>query len=428
MMSYTKKSKAELALLQEKIKTCYEAFCNEGLALDLSRGKPSSAQLDLSMPMIASGATLADCKSESGFDCRNYGLTFGLPEMQAFWSEVTGIPAEQILVGGNASLSLMYDSMARAMLYGVVGSERPWCKEEEVKFLCPSPGYDRHFSICESLGITMITVPMTSDGPDMDIVEELVAKDPMIKGIWCVPKYANPTGITYTDDVVRRLAKMETAAPDFRIFWDNAYIVHDFYQGKNDTLLNIFDVAKEVGTENRIFYFTSSSKLTFPGAGVAIMAASKENLAQIKPIFSMQTIGHDKLNQLRHLAFLKNKDTMTEHMKKHAAIVAEKFAIVLDILDTDLGGLDIATYTRPNGGYFISLDLLPGTAKRVYNLCKDAGVTLTSVGATFPYGKDPEDKNLRLAPTFPNNQELALAVRVLTCAIRLASLEQLLDS
>ena len=423
-MNYLNLSKEQLKELYEKYLAVYKSVQNEGLSLDLSRGKPTAEQLDLSTPMLGKSRSVSDCISEGGVDCRNYGVPYGLPEMRAFFSELTGIDAENIVVGGNSSLNLMYDSVARAMLYGVYGSPRPWCREEKIKFLCPSPGYDRHFAICESLGIEMIPVAMKEDGPDMDAVEAIVGADASVKGIWCVPKYANPTGITYSDEVVRRFATMKTAAPDFRIFWDNAYLVHDVYEA--DSLLNIFDVAREVGTEDRIFFFTSTSKITFPGAGVAMMAMSKNNLSVVLPVWCVQTIGHDKLNQLRHLEFLPNAAAVGELMKKHGAFLRRRFDIVLDTLEKELGGTGIAEWTKPNGGYFVSLDVLPGTAKRVFALCKDAGVTLTNVGATFPYGKDPEDKNIRIAPSYPTESELARAMDVLTLAVRLAALESLL--
>ena len=422
-MNYLKAKKEELSALLLSLKAKYDEVLQKGLSLDLSRGKPTAEQLDLSMPMLGKSRTVADCKSASGFDCRNYGVPLGVPEMRAFWSDLTGIPADNIIVGGNSSLNLMYDTVARAMLYGVPGGERPWCREEKVKFLCPAPGYDRHFAICESLGIEMITVPMKADGPDMDAVEALVL-DPAVKGIWCVPKYANPTGVTYSDEVVTRFASMKTAAPDFRIFWDNAYLVHDVYN--EDTLLNVFDEAKKYGTEDRIFFFTSSSKITFPGAGVAIMAMSDRNIAWVAPIWNVQTIGHDKLNQLRHLEFLPDKAAVKALMARHAEILRRRFDIVLDTLEKDLADTGVATWTRPNGGYFVSLDVLDGTAKRVFALCRDAGVTLTNVGATFPYGYDPDDKNLRLAPSFPTCEDLALAMSVLTLAVRMAALEKLL--
>ncbi len=423
-MQYNRMAKAELEALHAALKEQYDTVLAKKLSLDLSRGKPSAEQLDLSMPML-SAKSIADCKSADGFDCRNYGLGLGLPEMRAFWSELTGIPAANILVGGNSSLNLMYDTVAKAMLYGVAGSLRPWCREEKIRFLCPAPGYDRHFAICESLGIEMIPVAMKADGPDMDEVERIVSTDASVKGIWCVPKYSNPTGITFSDAVVRRFATMKTAAPDFRIFWDNAYMVHDI-DNEGDDLLDLFAEAKAAGNEDRVFFFTSSSKITFPGAGVAIMAMSDRNMAIMAPIFGVQTIGHDKLNQLRHLQFLPDKAAVSALMKKHAAFLGARFEIVLETLKRDLKDTGVADWTEPRGGYFVSLDVMPGTAKRVYTLCAEAGVTLTKVGATFPYGLDKEDKNLRLAPSYPTLGDLEKAMAVLTLAVRLAAVEKLL--
>ena len=423
-MNYLNTTKAELSVLYAALRAKYEAACARGLSLDLSRGKPSAEQLVFSMPMLEAEIATRYL-TEEGFDCRNYGVLAGIPEMRALFSELTGIPAKNIVVGGNSSLNLMYDTVARAMLYGVADSPRPWCREERVKFLCPVPGYDRHFAICESLGIEMIPVALGADGPDMDRVEALVREDAAIKGIWCVPKYSNPTGITYADETVRRLARMQTAAPDFRIFWDNAYMVHDVF-GEGDSLLDLYAEAVAAGNENRVFFFTSTSKITFPGAGVAMMAMSDANMALVLPVLGVQTIGHDKLNQLRHVAFLKNKAGVSALMKKHASSLAARFSVVLDTLSRDLGDTGIAAWTEPRGGYFVSLDVLPGTAKRVYALCAEAGVTLTKVGATFPYGVDPEDKNLRLAPSYPTVGELTDAMAILTLAVRMAALEKLL--
>ncbi len=422
MKKYTELSKNEikdeLAVLQAE----YTGYKSRNLKLDLSRGKPNSDQLDVSLPLLSEARPKEKCFSESGIDCRNYGVLDGIPEMKKLFSDMLGIKKEYITVGGNSSLQLMYDTLSRAMLFGVFGSQHPWCREDGLKWICIAPGYDRHFRITEVLGFELLTVPMTKDGPDMDIVEELV-KDPKVKGIWCVPKYSNPTGNTYSDETVRRLAKMECAAPDFRIMWDNAYAVHDFSEN-GDKLLNIFDEAEKCGNLDRIFYFTSTSKITFPGAGVAMMAASPANLAQIEPYLGAQTIGYDKLNQLRHAQYFKNADAVHEHMMKLAELIGKKFEITLSALD-ELEGLGIAEWTKPNGGYFVSLDLLPGCAKRVFALMKDAGVTLTSVGATFPYGKDPEDKNLRLAPTYPTDEELALAMKILVLTVKIAALEKL---
>ena len=408
----------ELSKLRKK----YEEYASRGLSLDLSRGKPNSDQLDISLPLLSESCPREKCFSETGMDCRNYGGLDGIIEMKRLFSDMLGLKTEYIYVGGNSSLQLMYDTLARAMLFGVLGSERPWCREEGLKWICVAPGYDRHFKITETLGFELITVPMLESGPDMDMVEELV-RDPKVKGIWCVPKYSNPTGNTYSDETVRRLVKMECAAPDFRIMWDNAYAVHDLTE-KTDPLLDVFSEAEKCGTLDRIFYYTSTSKITFPGAGVAMMAASPANLKQISKYLGVQTIGYDKLNQLRHTAYFKDKNDIHAHMMKHAEFIGKKFDITLKELSL-LEGLGIAEWTKPNGGYFVSLDVLPGTAKRVFELMKGAGVTLTNVGATFPYGVDPEDKNLRIAPTYPSDEELALACEILVVAVKIAALEKL---
>ena len=423
MKKYAELSKSELQKEYEATLAKYEEFKSRGLKLDLSRGKPNSEQLDISLPLLSSLSSREDCFGANGFDCRNYGVLDGIPEMKRLFADMLGIKDEYIMVGGNSSLQLMYDAIARAMMFGVVGSERPWCKEEGLKWICVTPGYDRHFNMTEIFGFELLSVPMTESGPDMDMVEQLV-RDPKVKGIWCVPKYSNPTGNTYSDETVRRLASMECAAPDFRIMWDNAYAVHDL-GAEGDSLLNIFDEAEKCGNLDRIFYFSSTSKITFPGAGVAIMAASPANHKQIAKYLGAQTIGYDKLNQLRHARYFADGAAVREHMMKLGRLIGEKFEITLRALES-LSGLGIAEWTKPRGGYFVSLDVLPGTAKRVWQLMKEAGVTLTSVGATFPYGVDPEDTNLRIAPTYPANSELEIATAILAVAVRLAALEKLL--
>jgi DNA-binding transcriptional MocR family regulator len=425
MKKYELLKKEEQSALLTELLSQYEEYKKAGLSLDLSRGKPNSDQLDISLPLLSYARPREKCFSENGIDCRNYGVLDGIPEMKRLFSKMLGIKEEYIAVGGNSSLQLMYDTITRAMLFGVLGSPKPWAKEEGLKWICVAPGYDRHFKMTEVLGFELLTVKMTKDGPDMDEVERLV-KDPKVKGMWCVPKYSNPTGNTYSDETVRRLVKMECAAPDFRIMWDDAYAVHDLYE-EGDELLDIFTEAEKYGNLNRIFYFSSTSKITFPGGGVALMAASPENLAQIEKYLGVQTIGYDKLNQLRHTAYFKDEKAVHEHMMILAKFIGKKFNITLKNLEA-LEGLGIAEWTKPRGGYFVSLDCMPGTATRVYNLMKAAGVTLTTVGATYPYGIDPEDKNLRIAPTYPTDDEVDTATKILTLCVKIAALEKLINA
>lgn len=419
---YKNFSAQELAAEKAALEKKYNDFKAKGLKLDMSRGKPSAQQLDLSNDMLR--VDLGSFKGEDGVDCRNYGILDGIKEVKRIFSELLGVSEKELIIGGNSSLNMMYDSIARAMLLGVYGGKKPWGKYEKVKFLCPAPGYDRHFAICQSLGIEMITIPCTNEGPDMNEVERLVSQDEEIKGIWCVPKYSNPMGTTYSDETVKRLASMKTKADDFRIFWDNAYCVHHLTDTP-DELLDLLSECKKNNTQHRVYMFTSTSKISFPGAGVAAMAASEENINFIKSQMTYQTIGYDKLNMLRHALYFKNADGIHEQMKKHRALIAPKFDIVCDMLDEQIKPLEIASWHRPNGGYFISFTGLDNTAKRTVELCKEAGVVLTGAGATYPYGKDPHDSNIRIAPTFPTADELKAAMEIFCVSARLAAIEAL---
>ena len=377
------------------------------------------------MPMLDLVNAGSDMKCENGMDCRNYGVLDGIPEAKRLLSSMIDTDSEHVIVFGNSSLNIMFDTVSRCMLKGVLGST-PWCKLDKVKFLCPSPGYDRHFKVTEFFGIEMITVPMLPDGPDMDVVEELVSKDEAIKGIWCVPKYSNPQGYTYSDETVRRFANLKPAAKDFRIFWDNAYCVHHLYEEDQDSLLDIITECEKAGNPDLVLEFASTSKVSFPGAGVSVLAASKANLEEVKKYITTQTIGHDKINQLRHVRFFKDVEGIEEHMMKHAALIRPKFEAVLNTLDRELSGLDIGQWTKPKGGYFISFDSMEGCAKAIVAKTKEAGVVMTGAGATFPYGKDPKDSNIRIAPTLPSAQELALAAEIFVLSVKLVSVEKLL--
>ena len=421
-MDITKFSKVKLLALKEDQEKQYADFQAQNLKLDMSRGKPAGTQLDLTNGILF---TLTKYITEDGVDARNYGGLDGIPEAKKLFSGLLDIPVEKIIIGGNSSLNLMYDTMVRFMLFGT-GGNTPWSKLDKVKFLCPSPGYDRHFGICEDLGIEMITIPMTEHGPDMDLVEKLVAEDPAIKGIWCVPLYSNPQGIIYSDETVDRLGSMKTAAPDFRIMWDNAYGVHHIYT--ENKVKDIFTVCEQAGNPNRVFYFFSTSKITFPGAGVALLAASPENIVEIKKHMGMQTIGHDKLNQLRTVTYLKNPEGVRDHMEKLAAELRPKFDVVLETLDRELAGTGLAKWTKPQGGYFVAIDTLPGCAKETVALAKAAGVTMTGAGATFPYKKDPNDTNIRIAPTYPTYDELKIAIALFCVCVKLAGVNKLLET
>ncbi len=426
MTSYRALSKEELEQEKESLLKQYEDYKALGLKLDMSRGKPGAAQLDLSMPMMDVLTSKDILSSESGTDLRNYGVLDGIPEAKKLMGDIIGVKPENVIVYGNSSLNIMYDTIARSMTHGVAGNT-PWCKLDKVKFLCPTPGYDRHFAITEHFGIEMIKVPMTQDGPDMDMVQKLVESDDSIKGIWCVPKYSNPQGITYSDDTVKRFAALKPAAADFRIFWDNAYAIHHLFNGKNDEILNILDECEKAGNPDMVYIFCSTSKVTFPGSGVAAMASSVKNLDEIRSQMTIQTIGHDKINQLRHVKYFKDINGVMEHMKKQADVIRPKFEAVLQILDEEIAPLDIATWTKPNGGYFVSLDTMKGCAKKVVSMCKEAGVVMTGAGATHPYKNDEDDTNIRIAPTYPSTEELIKACKIFVLCVKIASVEKLLS-
>ena len=423
MSDYLKMSKAELEAEMQIVRKDYEKLCAMHLSLDMSRGKPGFDNMDISSEMFNMVGTNTGYKNIDGIDCRNYGGLDGLSELKQLFADLLDLSPEQIIVGGNSSLNMMFDTIAQAMTHGMGGE--PWCKQGNIKFLCPVPGYDRHFAITEYFGIELIPVEMDENGPLMDVVEELV-KDSSVKGIWCVPKYSNPEGITYSDEVVRRFATLKPAAGDFRIFWDDAYAVHDLYED-GDKLLNLYTECVKAGNPDLPIIFTSTSKITFPGAGVAVEAASPNNVALLKGRMKFQTIGPDKLNQLRHARVFASAEAVLEHMKKHASVLRPKFEAVLEELEKQLSGNSIIRWNNPKGGYFISLHLLEGCAKRVEQLCANAGMILTPAGATYPYGKDPKDSNIRIAPSYPSVEEIKKASAVLCVAIKYAALEKLLS-
>ena len=427
MESYQNLSKEQLLALKSELEASYEEKKALNLQLDMSRGKPSPSQLDVSLGLMDALNSNSVLKSEDGTDCRNYGVLDGIPEAKKLMADMMGTTPDHIIIFGNASLTIMYDSISRSYTHGVLGST-PWCKLDKVKFLCPVPGYDRHFAITERFGIEMINVPMSQDGPDMDMVEELVTNDDSIKGIWCVPKYSNPQGYCYSDETVRRFANLKPAAKDFRIYWDNAYVIHHLYEDNQVEIPDIISECEKAGNPNLVYEFASTSKVSFPGSGIAAMAASAENLADVKKQMTIQTIGYDKLNQLRHVAYFKNIDGLKAHMKKHADAMRPKFEAVLKVLDEELTGAEIGSWVKPLGGYFISFDAMEGCAKKIVAKCKEAGVTLTNAGATFPYGKDPKDSNIRIAPSFPTPEEMAVATDLFVLCVKLVSVEKLLEN
>ena len=427
MTAYKDLSKEELLELKKGLEARFEEIKAKGLSLDMSRGKPAADQLNLSMGMMDVLNSSEELTCANGVDCRNYGGLDGIDEAKQLLADMMEVPKDNIVIFGNSSLNIMYDTIARSMTHGVMGST-PWAKLDKVKFLCPVPGYDRHFAITEHFGIEMINVPMTSTGPDMDMVEKLVSSDPAIKGIWCVPKYSNPQGITYSDETVFRFANLKPAAEDFRIFWDNAYCVHHLYEDKQDYLIEILMECKKAGNPDMVYKFSSTSKISFPGSGIAAMAASDANLEDIRSTMRVQTIGHDKVNQLRHVRFFGDIHGIVEHMKKHADILRPKFEKVWEVLDRELGGLEIGTWTKPLGGYFISFDSMEGCAKAIVAKAKEAGLVLTGAGATYPYGKDPKDSNIRIAPSFPTVEELAVAVEIFVLSVKLVSIDKLLEA
>lgn len=426
MKSYLEMSKEELEQLRAELKAAYRKYQDMELSLNMSRGKPCKEQLDLSMELMDILNSDSDLTCEDGTDCRNYGVLDGLPEAKELIGAMMENKPDNIIIYGNSSLNVMYDCISRSYTHGVMGNT-PWCKLDKIKWLCPVPGYDRHFGITEYFGIEMINIPMTEQGPDMDLVEKLVSEDEAIKGIWCVPKYSNPQGYSYSDETVRRFARLAPAAKDFRIYWDNAYGVHHLYDDRQDQLIEILHECKKAGNPDMVYKFASTSKITFPGSGVAALATSLNNLEDIKNQMKNQTIGHDKVNQLRHVRYFKDLDGIRAHMRRHADVIRPKFEIVERTFDEQLDGLEIGSWTVPNGGYFISFETLEGCAKKVVSRCKKAGVTLTGAGATYPYHRDPADSNIRIAPTYPSVEDLAKAADLFALCVKLVSVEKLLE-
>lgn len=418
-------SREELLKLKDELQAKYEASCQQHLKLDMSRGKPGADQLDLSQAILTQLTTNEDAVFE-GTDLRNYGGLDGIPACKALFAELLDVKPENILVGGNASLTMMYDNIMRLWVFGDCDGNAPWSQQGKVKFLCPVPGYDRHFAICQQLGMEMINIPMKDDGPDMDMVEKLVAEDASVKGIWCVPKYSNPTGTSYSDATVRRFARLKPAAPDFRIYWDNAYGVHHLYDEDQDHLIEILAECKRAGNPDLVYKFSSTSKISFPGSGIAAIATSHNNLEDIEKQLKFQTIGHDKVNQLRHVRFFGDIHGMCEHMRLHADVMRPKFEAVTSILERELGGLEIASWTTPKGGYFISFDSLDGCAKSIVARCKKAGLVMTGAGATYPYGKDPHDSNIRIAPSYPPLGDLVVAMELFALCVKIVSIDKIL--
>jgi len=427
IMQYNDMSKEELLALKESLNKEYAEAKAKGLALDMSRGKPSAKQLDVSLGLLDTINSSSDLKALDGTDCRNYGVLDGIPEAKKLMADMMGTTPDHVIVYGNASLNIMFDQISRAYTHGILGNT-PWCKLDKVKFLCPVPGYDRHFAITERFGIEMINIPMSESGPDMGMVEEYVSNDASVKGIWCVPKYSNPQGYTYSEETVKRMAALKPAAEDFRIFWDNAYVIHDLYDDNKDEIADIISECEKAGNPDMVFEFASTSKVSFPGSGIAALATSANNIADIKKQLTIQTIGHDKLNQLRHVRFFKDINGLKEHMRKHAEFIRPKFEAVESVLEEELSGLGIGSWTEPKGGYFISFDAMDGCAKAIVAKCKEAGVKLTGAGATFPYGKDPKDSNIRIAPSFPTPEEMKQAADLFVLCVKLVSVEKLLEN